>query len=375
MARHRSSATPLALLFAALIVYASLSPFTGWRLPLAVPRWGFAHLPWPHWWTAFDVVANLVGYLPLGALAFGAMVRSGWRVPVAALLASLAGAALSLVLESIQHYLPQRVPSGMDWAVNTAGTLLGVLVGLAVHVLGGVARWQTVRDRWFIDHSAGGIALLLLWPLGLLFPTPVPLGVGQVFGRLQELAVQALEGTPIEPWVEGWLDPAVVLAPLSRGSELLTILLGLLAPCMVAFAVALPGWRRALLVLVAAALGFAATTLSTAMNFGPQHALAWVTPAVVPAWVGAMALGFLLAVVPRRGAAGMGLVVLTALVALVAQAPADPYYAQSLQAWEQGRFIRFHGAAQWIGWLWPYAALWHLLVRVAARDPRSHEDA
>ena len=59
---------------------------------------------------------------------------------------------------------------------------------------------------------------------------------------------------------------------------------------------------------------------------------------------------------------------LTALVVLVAQAPADPYFAESLQAWEQGRFIRFHGAAQWVGWLWPYAALVYLLVRVGARD-------
>jgi hypothetical protein len=72
--------------------------------------------------------------------------------------------------------------------------------------------------------------------------------------------------------------------------------------------------------------------------------------------------------VPRRASAGIGLVVLTALLALVSQAPADPYYADSLQAWEQGRFIHFHGAAQWVGWLWPYAALAYLLGRVAARD-------
>jgi len=52
----------------------------------------------------------------------------------------------------------------------------------------------------------------------------------------------------------------------------------------------------------------------------------------------------------------------------VAQAPTDPYYAESLQGWEQGRFIRFHGLAQWIGWLWPYAALFYLLARVTARD-------
>jgi hypothetical protein len=74
--------------------------------------------------------------------------------------------------------------------------------------------------------------------------------------------------------------------------------------------------------------------------------------------------------VPRRVAAGIGLIALTALVMLVGQAPADPYFAQSLQGWEQGRFIHFHGAAQWVGWAWPYAALVYLLVRLAAREPR-----
>ena len=67
---------------------------------------------------------------------------------------------------------------------------------------------------------------------------------------------------------------------------------------------------------------------------------------------------------PRRVAAGFGLIALTALVMLVGHAPADPYFAQSLQSWEQGRFIRFHGAAQWVGWIWPYAALCYLLARL-----------
>jgi hypothetical protein len=52
----------------------------------------------------------------------------------------------------------------------------------------------------------------------------------------------------------------------------------------------------------------------------------------------------------------------------MSQASEDVYFAQSLQAWEQGRFIRFHGAAQWVGWLWPYAAMGYLLGRIAARD-------
>jgi hypothetical protein len=110
--------------------------------------------------------------------------------------------------------------------------------------------------------------------------------------------------------------------------------------------------------------------LSTALNFGPGHALAWTTPQALQALgVGALAAA-LLSVVPRRVAAGLGLIALTALVMLVAQAPDDPYFAQSLQGWEQGRFIRFHGAAQWVGWVWPYAALIYLLARLAAREPR-----
>jgi 2',3'-cyclic-nucleotide 2'-phosphodiesterase (5'-nucleotidase family) len=52
----------------------------------------------------------------------------------------------------------------------------------------------------------------------------------------------------------------------------------------------------------------------------------------------------------------------------VAQAPADPYFAASLHGWEQGRFIRFHGLAQWIGWCWPYAATLWLLRQSAGRE-------
>jgi VanZ family protein len=368
MAPHRSSAGPLAWLYAALIVYASLSPFTGWKQPIALPLGGLGHLPWQRYWTAFDVVSNLLGYMPLGALAVGALVRSGRRVTVAFAVALLAGALLSFLMESLQNWLPQRVPSVLDWLLNAAGTLAGALVAVAVHALGGIERWQTLRDRWFVARSAGGLLLLLLWPIGLLFPTPVPLGLGQVLVRLQELAAEALAGTPWAAWTEDWADASVAMTPLSRGSELLTILLGLLAPCLVAYTIVRPGWRRAVTVPGAAALGFATTTLSTALNFGPQHALAWLTPPALPGLLAGATAGLLLLRMPRRGAAGLGLVVVTALVALVAQAPTDPYYAESLQGWEQGRFIRFHGLAQWVGWLWPYAALVYLLVRVAARD-------
>jgi VanZ family protein len=368
MSRHRSSAVPLAWLYAGLIVYASLYPFSGWRTPGAAPL-DYLAAAWWHWWSPFDLVSNLLGYMPLGALVFIARVRSGGGVLQAVLAAWIAGTALSLALETLQNFLPQRVASNVDLGLNSLGAALGAAVAALVHWRGGIERWQAARDHWFIPRSAGGLALLLLWPIGLLFPTSVPFGLGQVLPRLRDSLAGWLQGTAGQPWVEGWADGAP-LPRLGPAGELALLVIGLLAPCLVAFSIATPGWRRVVLVVGAALIGALVTTLSSALSFGPEHALAWVTPQALNALgIGAGAAA-LLSLVPRRVAAGLGLIALTALVMLVARAPADPYYAQSLHAWEQGRFIRFHGAAQWVGWAWPYVALAYLLARLAARDPR-----
>ena len=374
MPRHHSSASPLALLFAALIVYASLYPFTGWRMP-GVSPFAFLTLPWSRWWTWFDLTSNLIGYLPLGSLVFGALVRTGSRPRLALGLAFVSGTSLSLAMEFLQNFLPHRVSSNIDLGLNSLGTLLGAGLGWLVHLRGGVERWQSARDRWFIGRSAGGLALLLLWPLGLLFPLPVPLGVGQVLAQLQEAIANVVQDTPLADWFDGWATAELERTALSPAGDFSLMALGLLAPCLVAFSITRPGWRRLVLVLVAALVGCLGTTLSTALNFGPQHAFAWSTPQALVALGVAMLLAALLSFAPHRAAAGLGLMALTALVAIVTQAPSDPYFAQSLQGWEQGRFIRFHGAARWVGWLWPYAAIVYLLVRLAARDepPRMPE--
>ncbi len=369
MARHRSSAVPLAWLYAALIVYASLYPFTGWQEARG-PLLAFLALPWPRWWTGFDLVSNLLGYLPLGALVCVAWLRKGGRPAVAFGLAVLLGTLLSGLMELVQDFLPQRVPSNVDLAVNALGSAVGAGLGLGAHLFGAVAWWQSWRNRWFVERSAGGLALLMLWPVGLLFPTPVVLGLGQVLERVQEHLASLLQDTAMAEESQGWLLLEPRLEALSPGAELLAVAFGLLAPCLVGFTVARPGWRRLVLVAGVGLLGFAATTLSTALNFGPEHALTWSTRPALAAFGCGIALAALLVTVPARVSAGLGLVVLTALVVLLAQAPADPYYSQSLQAWEQGRFIRFHGAAQWVGWLWPYAALAYLLARVGASDQR-----
>ena len=62
------------------------------------------------------------------------------------------------------------------------------------------------------------------------------------------------------------------------------------------------------------------------------------------------------------------MLVLAVQLSLLNRAPPDPYFALTLQVWEQGRFIRFHGLGQWLGWLWPYAVLAHALVWLSRRE-------
>ena len=367
--RHRSSASPLALAYAALVLYASLYPFSDWRWPPGQALAALTRLPWTRWSDTFDVTSNLLGYLPLGFLICLAARRSGWRTAPALLLAALVPATLSYCTEVLQQFLPRRVPAMEDFLMNSSGALAGALLALLGHALGLVDRWHRLRERWFAHDSAGALALLALWPLGLLFPAPLPLGLGQVGERLREWLAQLLADVPWAAAAHELLAaPAPAAVPMRLLTESLIVALGLLAPCLVAYSVMTPSWRRVAAVAGALTLGLSGMTLSTLLNFGPSHAAAWMAPAALPGLgLGAM-LALALAPVPRRLVAGIGLVALTGLVVGVAQAPADPYFAQSLKAWEQGRFVRFHGLAQWVGWLWPYVAMGWLLLRLGARE-------
>lgn len=373
MARRFSTATPLALAYGALIVYASLYPFTGWRPAVASTPLDWLWLPWPNWWLRFDVVANFVGYLPLGFLCVIAWLRSGGSLAVALPMTMLAGVLLSLSLETLQNFLPQRVPSRADWALNSGGACLGALLAGALSRLGLVERWHSARERWFLPRSAAALALLTFWPVGLLFPPAVPFASGGSFPALVESLGRWLEDTALTGSAQTLLAAADMsgIAPPTASRVGFTIALGFLSPCLVALSVARPGWRRLALPVGALGLGLAVTMLSTALSFGPSHALAWRTD-IVPASLGlAFGAALVACLLPARAAAAVGLVVISLQLALVSMTPVDPYYAQSLQQWEQGRFIRFHGLAQWVGWAWPYVALLYLLRRVTRRPEGS----
>lgn len=370
MAVHKTSAWPLAQAYAALIVYASLYPFAVWR-DQGIAPWEFLQSPLPKYWTGFDVMANIAGYAPLGFLLALSFLRRGRErfAPTtntaAVTVAVLSAAILSLWMEALQTYLPSRVPSNVDFALNVLGALAGAVAAAALELAGAIDRWSQFRLRWFVDNARGALVLLALWPFALLFPPSVPLGLGQVFERLENALAEWLLDTPFLEWLP---VRDIELQPLVPGAELVCVALGALIPCLLGYSVVRSAARRFVLCVVILAVGVLATALSATLSWGPAHAWAWLS---LPVRVGLL-FGFVSAVVllplPRRGCAAFMLLALVVHLSLLNQAPASAYFALTLQAWEQGRFIRFNGMVQWLGWLWPYAALVYVLLRVSRSD-------
>lgn len=369
MEARKSSASPLAQAYAALIVYASLYPFTGWH-DQGVGPFEFLASPWPRYWTGFDIVANVAGYAPLGFLLALAHLRRGQAgatasIPRAISLATAMAALLSLMMEALQSYLPARVASNLDFGLNVAGALAGAAIAGALEHAGAVDHWSRFRVRWFVDDARGALVLLALWPFALLFPAAVPLGLGQVMERLEAAMADWLADTPFLEWLP---VRDVELQPLVPGAEVVCVALGVLAPCLLAYSVMRSRPHRAAMTFVLVALGVGVTALSAALSWGPLHAWAWLSLPVCVGLAAGLALALALVALPRRGCAALVLAGLVLYLSLLNQAPASPYFAHLLQAWEQGRFIRFHGLAQWLGWLWPYAALAYVLVRVSRAE-------
>jgi VanZ family protein len=365
---HKTSAWPLSQAYVALIVYASLYPFSEWRGQGVAP-WAFLSSPLPpKYWTGFDLAANVAGYLPLGFLLVLSFVRRGsYRFApagraAAIAVATLMAALLSFAMEALQTYLPSRVASNLDFALNVGGALLGAVLAAALDLVGAIDRWSRFRVRWFVEESRGALVLLALWPFALLFPASVPLGLGQVFERLESALAAWLMDTPFLEWLP---VREVELQPLVPGVELVCVVLGALIPCLLGYSVIRSAARRAIFAAAAVTVGACVTALSAALSWGPSHAWAWLSLPVQLGFVGALVLAAALLPVPRRGCAALVLLALMLHLTLLNQAPASAYFSHTLQTWEQGRFIRFNGLAQWLGWLWPYAALLYVLVRVS----------
>lgn len=348
----RTSAWPLALLYAGLILYASLYPFSGWRVQ-GVQPWSWLGAPWPEYWTGFDLYSNFLGYAPLGFLFAVAALRRGWRRGVWWLGMGLP-MLLSAGVESAQTYLQFRVSSNVDFGLNTLGGMGGAVLAWMLERGGGLQHWGRWRETWFVPGAHGSLVLLATWPLALLYPLSIPFGLGQAWDRLFEALADWWWDTPFIAWLP---EPGLPTDPLSPLTEAFCIALCLLTPLLLAYGDMRWWWRR--LAFAAAFLvgAWGVAGLSGALTYGPVHAWSWATEPAIAGLAGAALAALVCAPLTRRLCHALMLLSLGISLALLNRAPEVPYFAQSIELWEQGRFIRFHGVSQWLGWLWPYAAL------------------
>ena len=361
--KRKTSAWPLTLAYVALVIYASLYPFENWRNQ-GVEPWAFLFQPWPKYWTKFDVIINMLGYAPLGFLAALTAQRTG-RGKHALWLVALLVLLLSFCMESVQSYLLARVASNVDLGLNVLGGLVGALCALGLEKAGAIDHWSHFKQTWFVADARGALVLLALWPLALVFPAAVPLGLGQVLERLETALGSALTRTPFLEWLP---MRTVELQPLVPGAEMLCVFLGALVPVLLGFSVIRLKIKRLIFVGLVLFSAVAVSALSATLSYGPDHAMAWLT---VPVQLGLLlggGLSLLLVALPRRVCVAVLLLALALQLSILNLAPANPYFAQTLQTWEQGRFIRFHGVVQWLGWLWPFVTVLYLMQRISQRS-------
>jgi len=352
----REPSSPLArycfVAYALLVVYASLHPFSGWR-DQGVPAFAFLAVRLSRPYHLYDVVANVVGYVPLGFLAVLA-VHPLLRGRSAFTLGLLAAVGLSFVLESLQLYLPARASSNLDLLANAAGGAIGALLaafasGPLLHERG----LQTLRDRVFLPGRMIdlGLVLLGLWLLAQLNPGTLLFATGD----LRDL-LRAPSG---KLYTAGLF---VRVEAVVAGANALCV--GLLASCLT---VGAPS--RRFIVFALLGTGLIMHSFAFGLLVSSQDILSWLTPGALYGIATALVLLLLLVRLPRATRLALSGLMLLAAIALVNLAPTNPYLVATSSLWQQGHYFNFNGATRIVSDLWPFAAMVYLVLLAADRGP------
>ena len=342
------------LLYTLAIIYASLNPFVGWRVPPFFPLF-----IWPKYLTAFDITLNIFAYVPLGVLLatwFVALIRRrqqrlhghypqtvAWQ---AWLLALLAAGALSAAMESLQAFLPSRVCSSADWLANAFGAMLGATFIVTTPgriVLENVERW---RYRHF---AAGnwvdwGLLLLGLWLFAQLNSAIPFFEAGNVISGIGN---QLAAGEKPHPYDPLFLLPQAVGIALNVCGFALFITL-LLHP-------AKPVWLNVAIVLL---LGFVAKVSMASLMLKAPLLIAWMGPGTV---IG-LTTGLLLAAGFSRLHERWRVLSATLFVFAggVMSKISSVYTAFSetlrLFDWPYGQLVNFASLTRWLSEIWPLIA-------------------
>ena len=375
---HVRKGSPLSraalLAYLLLIIYASWFPFSGWQNQGLSPLIFLETSSMPRYWTKFDAIINVVGYVPLGALIVYSLYPR-IRGIFAFLLATLCGLLVSGTMEAVQTYLPSRVSSNLDFYTNAAGCAIGGLIGaLTVRRLLDESPLQRLRRAWFAPHASQGLVLLALWPLAQIYPQSFLFGLGQLLPILSDWMSQLLD---MEIDLASYVRPDMVLTVEQYWlSETIITACGMVGAALTLLCLLRKPAPRALLVAAMIGSAIVVKALATALLFSPENAFAWVTPGAEGGFlIGAIMLAGLM-FAPHVAQRRLGAVTLLLSLVVINTTPANPYFVATLQTWVQGKFLNFNGAAQFLSLLWPFFAVWFLWLpsHKLNKEPREPRD-
>ena len=330
--------TSVLLLCVALIVYASLYPFSGWQIP-AVTSWQSL---WSRYYAEFDVSINFLSYVPLGFLAAAAWSLRGSRTR-AFVFALLCGAILSLLLEVLQLYLPTRVTSLIDWLANSAGTACGAL--LCLSPAGEKLRFsmQDWRARIFLADSTVevGLVLILVWVLAQINPSVPFFEAGNMINRLTA-------SWKVNPYDPLFLIPQIVGIGLNACGFALFV--SVLLKTRV---------HSMLMVVIVLALGLSLKLIAAGLMLKAPLLENWLGPASVLGVGAGLGAALPLLAFTRRLRVFMALLLVFAGALMSKMASIYDAFNETLQlfSWPYGQLSNFASLTHYLHEIWPLLAL------------------
>ena len=345
------------------IVYASLNPFFGWRAPES-----YGLFVWPRHLIAFDIVLNVIAYIPLGGMLAAMRIRApqqtgrdGSALDVLTRVA-VTGFMLSVIMESLQTMLPVRVSSPVDLIANTAGTLLGAMVPITRWGRALLARVLNWRHRHFApgDECGWGLLLLATWFVAQLNPVIPFFEAGHIANPV-DASVLSSATTPY--------DQPLILLPQAVGITLNVCGFALFVSLLMR-----PEKRAVVSVLVILALGFFAKISAASLMLKTPQLVAWLGPAtIIGLSAGLLLFVFFSRIRYRWRAFAATLFIFAGGLMAKMSSLYGPFDATlRLFNWPHGHLISFASLTRWIHESWPLlACLLVAWIFVRQREPHA----
>jgi len=307
----------------------------------------FLVIPWPRYFTVFDLLVNVFAYIPLSILFFD-LARRHLKWSSAVVITCLTGCLLSFSMETLQGFLPVRISSPFDFLANSFGTVIGAFLGPRMgHSW--LIRWLVDwRHRTFSESlgSEFGEVLLAIW----------------LFIQLNPSIPFFAAGTITSPNSTEW--NVSLSQPLSLLPQGLAVALNLCGFGLFASVLLKPSVRALRFVISVIAVGVFLKMLAAGALLKPPMMLDWFGKDTFVGLVGGFVLLWATTRLSHRWRVYLAAMTILAggLLAKIAAIYDTLSTIRSVFSWSHGQLLNFTSLTVALNELWPVVALVYLLI-------------